>query len=188
MVDRGASRLGARVTLFVGIDCGLHGAVAHLDPSGQHGGARDMPLDDGELDYVRMGDLLGELFEADHDLRVVIEEIAPMPHRVAGVPVGRGSIAAVKLGASYGAWRREIARLGLTPTCYAPARWKAIMLGGIPRQPGEQKRVAVEHACRLFPGAAKLFRGPRGGLLDGRAEAMLLAELARRTWRLTGRA
>lgn len=178
------------MTLFVGIDCGLDGAVGWLDPSGRHGGVRDMPtlrVDDGrELDYARMGDILGNLYERDRDLRVVIEEIAPMPHRVAGVAVGRGSISAVKLGASYGAWRREVARLGIIPTLYLPSRWKAIMLGGLPKKPGEQKRVAVDQACRLLPWAAHLFRGPKGGLLDGRAEALLMAELCRRTWKLAG--
>jgi hypothetical protein len=47
------------------------------------------------------------------------------------------------------------------------------------------KKTSVDHASRLFPAFAHLFRGPKGGLLDDRAEAVLLAELGRRTWRLS---
>jgi len=58
-------------------------------------------------------------------------------------------------------------------------------LGGMPKG----KKTSVDHASRLFPAFAHLFRGPKGGLLDDRAEAVLLAELGRRTWKmLHGRA
>ena len=55
-----------------------------------------------------------------------------------------------------------------------PVTWKkAIMFGQ-----GKEKDAAVYRAQQLFPGI--VFRGPRGGLLDGRAEALLIAEYGRR--------
>jgi hypothetical protein len=43
-----------------------------------------------------------------------------------------------------------------------------------------KKDAAVLKAMELFPTVAHMFRGPGGGLLDGRAEALLIAEFARR--------
>lgn len=46
--------------------------------------------------------------------------------------------------------------------------------------PGEGKAKAAAAAEALFPG--EKFRGPRGGIADGKADAALLAEDARRTY------
>ena len=172
--------------IFVGVDAGKYGAVGAVNADGTKVRVWDMPLDkDNQLDFRAMGRAFDELLAFDSCLDVTIEAIKPMPHKIDGVRVGRGSISSLKLGISYGAWRREIASRGIVPHCVDPARWKAIMLGGLPKG----KQTSVDHASRLFPSFAHLFRGPKGGLLDDRAEAVLLAELGRRTWKmLHGRA
>lgn len=168
--------------LFVGIDCGRLGAVGALSLEGAIVRVRDMPLtDDDELDFDMMGDIFDELLTLDSCLDVTIEKVQPMPHRENGVPVGHGMIAAFKLGASYGSWMREVASKGIRPNLYPPATWKAQILGGLPKG----KQAAVDQAVRIFRCSPDLFKTKRGRLLDGRAESLLLAELGRRTWRLT---
>jgi len=51
---------------------------------------------------------------------------------------------------------------------------------GTPAAKRQMKVAAVQVAQRVFPMAAAQFVGPRGGLLDGRAEAALIAEYGRR--------
>lgn len=167
--------------LFVGIDCGQRGAVGALTADGRVARAIDMTLDaDHQLDFEAMGGIFDELLRLDTCLDVTIEEVRPMPHWSKGGKIGHDTNSAFKLGASFGAWRREVASRGIHPKLYLPARWKGLMLGGLEKG----KEAAVEHAVRLF-GHPELFRTKRGRLLDGRAEALLLAELGRRTWRMT---
>jgi len=170
--------------LFVGIDCGKHGATFAINQERRVVLVRDQPLDENEqLDYDAMGSIFDALLGLDKCLDVSIEEVRPMPHAIKGRPVAHDTNSAFKLGASYGAWRRELASRGIRPHLYPPSKWKPMMLAGLPKG----KESSVEQAERVFPTAAHLFRGPRGGLLDGRAEASLLAELGRKMWRLSGR-
>ena len=168
--------------LFVGIDCGKLGAVGAIDQGGRIVRVRDMTLDqDDQLDYDAMGAIFDELSGLGHGLDVTIEEVRPMPHWNKGKAIGHDTNSAFKLGASYGAWRREVSSRGIKPHLYSPSKWKGIMMAGL----AKGKEAAVEHAIRVFPGSEALFTTKRGRLLDGRAEALLLAELGRKTWRLS---
>jgi hypothetical protein len=172
----------ALLMLFVGIDPGKLGAVGAIDPAGHVVCVRDMTLDqDDQLDYDAMGTIFEELAGLGHGLDVTIEEVRPMPHWSKGKAIGHDTNSAFKLGASYGAWRREVSSRGIKPHLYSPSKWKGIMLGGLEKG----KEAAVGHAIRIFPASADLFRTKRGRLLDGRAEALLLAELGRRIYRLS---
>jgi hypothetical protein len=168
--------------LYAGIDAGQKGAVGAIRPDGKVVLVRDMPLtEDGELDFGLAHNIFDELLDLDPCIDVTIEAVHPMPHREEGVAVGHGTISAFKLGMSYGGWRAELASRKIRPNLYKPAAWKLMMMAGLPKG----KLAAVQQAERLFPGAAHLFRTKRGRLLDGRAESLLLAELGRRTWRLS---
>lgn len=168
--------------LWVGIDPGKQGAIAALDENGRVVFIADMPLDEeGELDYLNMGDVFAGLLNFDESLDVTMEKVRPMPHFSAGKKIGHSSIGGFKLGENYGAWRREIGAYKIKPHLVDPSSWKRIMLAGLP--PGKES--SVKMAERMWRHNEASFRTPRGRLLDGRAEACLLAELGRRTWRLS---
>ena len=97
----------------------------------------------------------------------------------------RGGTASVELGRSCGIWEGILGTLGIPYSKVMPNVWKPAMLAGLP----SGKQTSVEQAIRLFPDASVRSRlyGPRGGIIDGRAEALLLAEYSRRHWRLSGK-
>ena len=159
--------------IFVGIDPGKHGAIAWLDGERKIVEARDCPLVDGEYDFQAMRDLLSELMTLR--MAVTIEAVHAMPTD--------GKCSAFSFGVGYGAWLALVGGvLRVRPTLVPPASWKRTMLSGLP----SGKLAAVQQAERLFPSVASQLRGVRGGLKDGRAEALLLAEYGRRTYQLSG--
>lgn len=78
-----------------------------------------------------------------------------------------------KLLTNYGVYLGVAAALQIPVRTVLPRRWKAAYLPT--RAP---KAASVTIASRLYPKAA--LRGPRGGALDGRADALLLADFAKK--------
>ncbi len=59
-----------------------------------------------------------------------------------------------------------------------PVDWTRRMFVGVDKDMGKKRSAIV--AAALFPREDKLWTGPRGAVLDGRADALLLAEFGRR--------
>ncbi len=59
----------------------------------------------------------------------------------------------------------------------APKVWQKTLYGGVPKG-SDPKVITMGVASRLFPSVS--LYGPKGGVKDGRADALLLAEYARR--------
>jgi hypothetical protein len=150
---------------IVGIDPGLSGAIAMLDTTDNslsiyaievtkatHGRGNQVntPLLIDNFDMM-FGD-------ADH---VWIERVQAGPKD--------GSSAAFKFGYVAGLLRGVVAGHNLPVSFVTPAKWKMSM--GVTKDKG----TAVARAGELFPNYGHRFVGPRGGLLDGIAEAVLLA-------------
>ena len=89
---------------------------------------------------------------------------------------GQGVKSMFNYGKSYGA---VLASLDISKVPYQeiqPQRWKKEF-----NLIKKTKYDAAAVAAKLFPDLPKyIFYGPRGGLLDGRAEALLIAEYGRR--------
>lgn len=78
---------------------------------------------------------------------------------------------------AYGVWVGILHAFDCEYIEVTPMKWQNRL---IPGARGEKnKSRAVETAERMWPEAAKHFRGPRGGLIDGRADAMLIASYGR---------
>ena len=92
---------------------------------------------------------------------VYIEEVNASPQM--------GVVSAFSFGEGKGILLGAAAALNVPVTLVKPTNWKKIM-----RIPAD-KRAAVQRATQLFPHVATLFKGPRGGVFDGRAEAALIA-------------
>lgn len=102
---------------------------------------------------------------------VAIEKVIAMPN-LKGRPMPPAS--ALGSGIGFGMWQMGLACFGIPYQVVAAASWKAEIL----RDHAKTKEGAVAFAMRLYPQAAPQLRTPRGALLDGRAEALLLAHWA----------
>jgi hypothetical protein len=80
------------------------------------------------------------------------------------------------IGLGFGLWRGMLAAAGIPYSMPRPQDWRKAV--GIPS--GADKGASVACAARLFPAASGSLYGPRGGINDGLAEALLIAEFARR--------
>ncbi|HLA81873.1 MAG TPA: hypothetical protein VJP78_09715 [Thermoleophilia bacterium] len=147
------------MTTWIGIDPGREGAYAILTEHGAF--VLDLPWIGKDLDIG-----LIKRWLPSGEVRAAIEQSQPMPRQ--------GAVSAHTTGYGMGMLVGLFLGMGIPFETVRPAIWKKAM--GIP--PKSDKGASVQLARRLFP-AANLVT-PRGRLLDGRAEALLLAEWIRR--------
>ena len=164
--------------IFVGIDPGLHGAVAWIDGERKQVRVQDCPLINGEYDYFGMWKALQDAsWNGAAQTVVTMEKVHAMPND--------GRCSAFSFGVGYGAWLAIAGMLRLTPNLVSPQAWKRTMLAGVPND----KQAEAKALKQRFQGheICSQLHGPRGGLRDGRVDALLLAEYGRVTWKLSGR-
>lgn len=152
------------MTTILGIDPGNNGALAFLDVNDNTIRLVDMPTFEFETTKVRVKidehSIVAEMQQYDLH-HIYMEEVFSSPQM--------GVTSSFNFGEGKGKIEGIAAALRIPMTQVKPARWKKDM-----RVPAD-KRAAVQRASQLIPGAAPYFKGPRGGLLDGRAEAAILA-------------
>ena len=162
--------------VFVAIDPGITGAVAIL--RGGEAAVYDTPTTatngTGKREYLAasMRDLLA-LVPA-HEAHVVIEEPQVYTGRKVkdgGEKSGASAGSALKQGRGVGLWEGIVVGLGLSYEFVHPNTWARQM--NVTREKGA-RRVA---AARLFPALAQQLARVKD---DGRADALLIAEWARR--------
>ncbi len=147
-----------------GVDPGLSGAIAVLDPDSARMCIIDMPIFEFETNKTRKRvDPYGiiEFLRTRPLANIYIEEVNSSPQQ--------GVVSAFSFGMGRGLLLGLMAGLGIPLTEVKPTQWKKDL-----RVPAD-KKAAVLRASQLLPAMAPQFRGPRGGTLDGRAEAALLA-------------
>jgi len=83
---------------------------------------------------------------------------------------GLSATAVFSTGYGYGLLTGLVTGLDWSLSVYKPKEWQKEV--GITKA---NKALSVDIACRLWPDFATGFRGPRGGLKDGPAEAALIA-------------
>jgi len=160
------------VKLYIGIDPGLTGAIASITTEGIFIRVADTPVigfagskrkdyDDGEMAGVLISMTTGWA----EDYIVAIESQSARP--------GQGVSSMLKLGVGYGLWRGIIASLRLRSVIVQPRQWVGDM------RAGKEKAQRVLMAKRLFPNAGKQLTKTN----HGRADALLIAEWARRNIR-----
>jgi crossover junction endodeoxyribonuclease RuvC len=153
---------------IIGIDPGLDGAVAIIEPSefmvwdtptltvkGAKGNRREYAL-------VQMADWLRPWAGTSV---AFIENVHAMP--------GQGVRSMFTMGYGVGAWHAILATLGIIYTTVTPQRWKGVLLDGM----GKDKDAGRLRAMQLFPSKSHLFDRKKD---DGRADAILIAEYGRR--------
>ena len=156
------------MTLIIGIDPGLTGAVAAILP--------DKAIDFHDCPTLKLGNktvvnpagmaaLLIQYQKLDSALLVGIEKIHSMP--------GQGVASTFTFGEGYGCWLGILAALGISHELVTPQAWKKGMMDGQAKDKDGSRVVAL----RLFPEVAEKLRLKKH---HGRADALLLAEYLRR--------
>lgn len=123
------------------------------------------------LDEAPIGDIGGqELYPIN--LHVYVEKVNAMP--------GQSPNSMFNFGMGYGLWLGVLAALQIPYTLVTPQRWKREQMAGM----GKEKSAACVRAAQLFPAISdQLSRPKRGGgiiYLDGRGDALLIADLCRK--------
>lgn len=166
--------------IALGIDPGIHGGIAVVDclktrvlegflmPVVRSGTKGRGELDEttllDELKRIRSSYPRGE-FGA---IIAMLEKVGPQKHD--------GIVGAFSFGAMYGGLRMSLLSSGFRLELERPATWKARM-----KVPAD-KDAAVARADAMFPDDRHIWRGPRGGKLDGIAEAAMLAKYCGDLW------
>ncbi len=173
--------MGRRI---IGIDPGLSGAVAAICTVGvsvKFESVIDTPVlsvkrgKKTKREYLvkRMVAILkeldvtyvGRLEEDDETSLVCIENVHAMPQQ--------GVTSMFRMGLGLGLWRGIATALDFQIEMVSPVKWKRVMVGT-----GVDKAASILKAVEVFPKAEPFLRRKKD---HGRAEALLMAEYARRT-------
>lgn len=158
-----------KFTVFIGIDPGKKGAISVLtnEMSKIDVPIWDMPcLPNGEIDTLMIYSYLA-VFDK-YSTFVVLEKAQAMPKQ------GVKSIFTYAQG--YGKIKGLLEFLSFSYEEVRPLKWKKEF------SLGKDKKDSVTTAIKLFPDIKSQFYGKRGGIKDGRAESLLMAEYARRKY------
>jgi len=155
--------------IVIGCDPGKSGALAVLDESRRLIEIADAPLTQVgkrfEYDLGRMA-LYLEPYR-DCDALLAIEQV--------GSHKGEGPQGAFTFGAGFGIWLGIAAAFRLRIERITPQRWKKAMLEGLPKEKGS----SIQRAKELFPDMTVRLTRKKD---HGRADALLIAEYARRAF------
>jgi hypothetical protein len=152
--------------LVVGIDPGVSGGIALLDPEANSARVFDMPTLKAkrgktamDVDTAAVASLTSE-WATLHDMHAFVEQVQSRPRQ-------GGQF---QFGVNYGRILGALEAAGIPITHVSASKWKPAM--GLR---GEAKSMSVKLAEQLFPALKSQLYGPRGAGLDGRAEALLIA-------------
>jgi crossover junction endodeoxyribonuclease RuvC len=142
------------MTIVMGIDPGISGAVAFYFPMVNRIAVDDVPVAGGEINTAE----LARVVRLHQPSLAVIEKVSAMP--------GQGVTSMFNFGRSYGDVRGVIGALGVPLHLVTPQKWKRHF--GLSSDKDESRLRAI----RTFPAAAESFKLKKH---DGRAEAALIA-------------
>jgi crossover junction endodeoxyribonuclease RuvC len=165
--------------LVIGIDSGLEGAVAAIDDLSRVVSLQDTPIVNvtkngrrrREYAEPAMAALIEGILKSagSSKIWVALENVHSMPKQ--------GVASSFNFGVGFGVWRGILAALRTPYERIEPTVWKRAF--GLKSGKG----AAVARALRMFPKAEIGHKyGGRTIYSDGRAEALLIAEYARRLW------
>jgi len=154
------------MSLIIGIDPGLSGALAILGPAGELERLEDLPvIRDGRLAWVDGGALQSLLLDTlnGRPVRAIVERVSAMPRQ--------GVASAFNFGVGFGSVLGVLQALHIGIELVTPAVWKrALHLSA--------DKAASLHKARLLYPSAELHLVKH----DGRAEALLLAHYGLSGW------
>lgn len=145
---------------FIGIDVGKKGAISLLEEDGTHVWTIDCPLIGNDINFNSLSNSI--CFVEDRKAFCVIEKAQAMPKQ--------GSVSMFNYGTGYGAYLGILSAYKIPYQKVSPRTWKKEF------SLDSDKNKSIIMAKQLFPSVDV-------GKKDGRAEALLLAEYARRIYK-----
>lgn len=178
----------------VGIDNGYKGAIVELDDQReatiidmptveeQRGKSKRQHYDKHAMaaivrKYAKVENLpqhckTESTVEEGDQILVLLEQATPMKGKIGG---GAGSAQGnFRTGMGSGIWQGLLIAYQIPYQEVHSKTWQTLFFKGIHGQDTKQKSFNV--ASQLFPKHAQDFKGPRGGIKDGRTDAILIAE------------
>ena len=160
--------------IIIGIDPGVYGAVAHLTSNGPF--VYDMPTyKKGKRLHTCEATLADELDGVFEEELYAFVESVHAGH-------GYGGVQSFSFGESFGIIKGVLTALDIPYELVSPQKWKKAMA-----VPSGDKKNSVPIALRLFPTLTRQLTSKKKGgdcscikNLDGRADALLIAEFGRR--------
>jgi crossover junction endodeoxyribonuclease RuvC len=171
--------------LVLGVDPGLHGALACLRLTGEAVGVWPMPVTKGrrrEVDARALAEMIARLDAPESGVEprialVAVEDVHSMP--------GQGVASVFSFGRCCGAIEGVLASMNLARELVAPQRWQKEVIG-LPARGGDPKarRKATKarslaYARRRFPSVSLVPEGCRVEH-DGLSDSLAICEWARR--------
>lgn len=160
---------------YAGIDPGQTGGFGIINAKGTTVRCWDMPLTQAEKDRQKEIDL-DELHQSFKQLKI-------RPSLALGIEwpttrPGEGAERSERFGRGKGYLHAFAHLLGLDYYLIAPNLWKSRL--GLPgKSDRTANRQGAELLDRYYPDFTGLYRGPRGGIKDGRVDALLIAHFLR---------
>ena len=144
---------------ILGIDPGAKGAVCVYAPLSQS-------IDFVDLDKVGWAELIQYLSRFSFSC-VFIEQVRSLP--------GMSAKSNFSFGYNIGQLDTALELAGLSPIKVLPKVWQRVVGVSIPSKTNsrDRKLITAERCLELFPDAE--IYGPKGGLKDGRSDALLIA-------------
>lgn len=160
---------------YAGVDPGFSGGIGLINAAGTTVRVWDMPINDAKRLRKREIDLT--------ELLALFRRLRRYPNLAMGIEwpttrPGEGAERSERFGRGKGYLHAAAHFVGLNYHFIAPNLWKGRL--GLP---GKQNTMAnplgAELLDRNYPGIEIPIRGPRGGLKDGRIDALLIAHFLR---------
>ena len=145
--------------IVVGVDPGEKGAIAML-------GDATVAV----WDTVATADFLKAIREHPMDIDLLVVEAThafPKINATTNYKMGRGG----------GLWEGICRALLIPSQEVAASKWQRAICGALPKERPARKRAIADFAGRRWPTVE--LRGPRGAVLDGRSDALCIAEWGR---------
>lgn len=159
--------------IYIGIDPGMKGAVVVLghnyEPQVIDTPTTIVKSGKRKKEYYiesEMANIMRKFSGITHNVVVAIEKSRPMQ--------GQGVVSMYSTGLGYGLWLGILSAFKIPYVEISPQAWKKEMMKGM----GKEKAASCYRAQQLFP-EVEVF-GPKGGAIDGRGDALLIAEYSRR--------
>lgn len=149
----------------LGIDPGISGGIALVSSDYSDAAVSSCP---GKGDPKEMAHYLRKLHKHYPDIRLaILEQVSAMPKQ--------GVSSMFTFGRGLGNWEGILCTLGIPYVTVTPQKWQARLLESrAKKNKGKDTKIlSVECAELLFP--SHTFRGPRGGIIDGKSDAIHLA-------------
>ena len=146
--------------MYVGIDVGKNGALAIIHSSDNSTEVYDFESKDDIIDFIKYNAL---------DIKMLcMEKVHAMPNQ--------GVTSMFSFGENFGWWKGLLEAYSVPYDLVRPQEW---MKGNVPAKPS--KKDIYDVAKRLYPNAK--LEGIKGGIKDGRSDALMIAHYCRKTYR-----